>query len=85
MRESERPERPDDEERDLQVQFRNIAGFIVLGLLGVIVVVAVFTPLVTERQADTTLLLGLTASLTGALLALFGVQVVLNRKNGGDE
>lgn len=71
-----------DEEREIQELLRNVAAGVLLLLLSVLVITAVFTPLVTDRAADTTLLLGLTASLTGALLALLGVQVVLNRKNG---
>ena len=74
--------RRDDDEKELQTLLRNVAAAVMLALLSLLVIAAVFTPLVTERSADTTLLLGLTASLSGALLALLGVQVVLNRKNG---
>ena len=74
-----------DEERELQEVLRNVAAVVLLGLLALIVVFAVITPLVTDRSADTTLLLGLTASLTGALLAVLGVQVVLNRNRGSSD
>jgi hypothetical protein len=70
-----------DDERELQILLRNIAAVVILVLLALIVVVALVTPYLADRAPDTTLLLGLTASLVGALLALLGVQVALRKKD----
>lgn len=76
--------RQDDEERELQVLLRNVAAVVLLGLFVVMVVVILVMPFVTDRQVDTTLLLGLTASVVGAMLALLGVQVSMDRKKNGN-
>lgn len=70
--------RPDGE-RELQTLLRNVAAVVILALLVLIVVIVMVTPFVTDRAVDTTLLLGLSASLVGAMLTLLGVQVTLNR------
>lgn len=68
-----------DDERELQTLLRNAAGVVILVLLALIVIVVLFTPFFSERAVDTTLLLGLVASLVGAMLTLFGVQISLSR------
>lgn len=71
-----------DEERELQTLLRNVAGVVLLCLFALIVIVALVTPFLTERSADTTLLLGLAAAIMGTMPVLFGVQIALNRGNG---
>jgi hypothetical protein len=75
--------RQDDEERELQVLLRNVAALVLLGLFVLMVVVILVTPFVTDRTVDTTLLLGLAASVVGAMLTLLGVQVSIDRKRNG--
>ena len=72
-----------DEERELQVLLRNAAAIVLLGLFVLMVVVILVTPFLSERSVDTTLLLGLAASVVGAMLTLLGVQVSLDRKRNG--
>lgn len=76
--------RGDDDERELQVLLRNVAAVVLLGLLALIVIVTLVTPFVSERSVDTTLLLGLAASVVGAMLTLLGVQVSIDRKKNGN-
>jgi hypothetical protein len=75
---------PDDEEgqeRDLQLSLRDAAAVVMLVLIALLVLSVVLDP---PRSAEaTTLILGLGASIVGALLMLLGIQVALNRTNGG--
>ena len=78
---------PDDDmptqperENDLQTSLRNAAAVGLFVLLAVIVTAGVFAPYFTDRTADTTLILGLSGSILGALLMLLGIQTVLNRR-----
>lgn len=73
-----------DEERELQELLRYVAIVVILGLMAALVLVVLATPFLSDRSPDTTLLLGLFGSLVGAMLALFGAQVVINahKKNG---
>lgn len=70
---------PHDEERELQELLRNAAAVVLLGLFAVIVVVVLISEVLQDRDLDTTLLLGLATSAVTAALALFGVQVALQR------
>jgi type IV secretory pathway VirB2 component (pilin) len=73
-----------DEDRELQGLLRNLAGIVMLVLLSLIVVVAISTP--RDSAPDTTLLLGLAASITGACATFLGVTIAINRgKNGNGE
>ena len=54
---------------------------VLLFLFALIVIVTLFLP---QRQ-ETTLLLGLAASIMGAMPVLLGVQIALSRKKDGDE
>ena len=76
--------RRDDEERELQVLLRNVAAVVLLALFVLMVVVILLMPFVTDRSVDTTLLLGLAASVVGAMLTLLGVQVSMDRKKNGN-
>jgi VIT1/CCC1 family predicted Fe2+/Mn2+ transporter len=75
--------RDPEAERDLQLLLRNIAAGVLLSLLGVVILMALVVPVVAPAVAqDTTLLLGLSGSLLGALLMLLGLQASLIRGNG---
>jgi hypothetical protein len=72
--------RRDEDELELQILLRNVAAIVLLALISLIVIFALITPLLTDRNPDTTLLLGLVASFIGALPVLLGVQFAINRK-----
>jgi fumarate reductase subunit D len=77
------PNKPDDntsEERELQALLRSIGAVVMMALFAIIVVMAVLTPLISDARQDTTLVLGLAASIMGALPVLLGVQLALSRK-----
>ena len=69
------------EERELQETLRAIAAMVLLFLFALIVLVTLFLP----QQGETTLLLGLVASIMGAMPVLLGVQIALNRKENGEK
>lgn len=66
-----------NEERELQELLRNAAGVVFVAAFALIVLVALAMPFITDRQPDTTLLLGLATSALTAAAAMFGVQLVL--------
>jgi len=71
-----------DDERELQVLLRNIAAVVLLFTFVFIALAAVLVPVLTDSaELDTTLLLGLSASIMGALPVLLGVQLALSRKD----
>lgn len=78
------PRPRNDDEHELQILLRDVAAVVLLGLLAVIVIVAVLTPFLSHHDQDTTLLLGLAASIVGAMLTLLGVQVSLRRGGNGN-
>jgi hypothetical protein len=71
---------PGRDERELQELLRNAAAVVLLGLFAVIVVVALFSEVLQDRELDTTLLLGLATSTVTAASALLGVQLVMRGK-----
>lgn len=74
------PER-DGDEQELELLLRRLSGRVILALISLIVVVAVLSPLF-DRALDTALVLGLVASLIGALLTLAGFAVAFRNRNG---
>lgn len=64
-----------NEERELQETLRAVAAMVLLFLFALIVISTVFLP----QHAETTLLLGLAASIMGAMPVLLGVQLALTR------
>jgi hypothetical protein len=71
------------EDRELQTTLRNAAAVGLFVLLAVIILAAVFAPYF-DRAPDTTLILGLTGSILGAILMLLGIQTVINRRENGN-
>ena len=70
----------DVEGRELQTTLRNAAAVGLFVLLAIITLAAVFAPYF-DRAPDTTLVLGLTGSILGAILMLLGIQTVINRRD----
>lgn len=68
------------EDRELQIILRNVSAVVLLFLFAAIVLVSLVAPFISDRAADTTLVLGLAASIIGALPVLLGVQIALSRK-----
>lgn len=73
-----------DDDRELQLTLRNVAAAVLIALFAFLVIAAVLVPVLTDEDLDTTLVLGLSASILGALPVMLGVQFALNRKNGGE-
>jgi hypothetical protein len=69
------------DDRELQESIKAISAIVCVGLLALIVLAAVSSPLFHVEQ-DTTLLLGLAAALIGGLLPLVGIQIQRSRRNG---
>ena len=78
-------DRDDDDAKDIQILLRNITAMVLLVLFSLIVVAALLSPFIHDPQSepdlDTTLLLGLAASISGGIPVLLGVTVAL-RRNG---
>ncbi len=63
------------EERALEELLRSITAMVLLALVTIITLSVIFF----EPKAETTLLLGLAASIIGAMVTLLGVQLALSR------
>lgn len=72
--------RHDDDEKELQVLLRNVSAVVLLILFSLIVLVALLAPFF-KAQLDTTLILGLSAAIMGALPVMLGVQLALRKRD----
>ena len=75
--------RPPDAETDLQLLLRLAAAVVLLVLFSFLVVAAVIVPIIFDRELDTTLVLGLAASILGAIPVMLGVSIALRGKDNG--
>lgn len=72
-------EREQRESAELQTTLRSVTAVVLLILFAVLVVASILVPLLTDDELDTTLVLGLSASILGAMAAFLGVTLALRR------
>lgn len=69
------------EAKELQQTLRAVSASVLLILFALLVVTSILTPLLTDEVQDTTLVLGLSASILGALAAFLGVTLAIRRNH----
>ena len=68
-------------EDELSILLRLAIAVVLISLFAFLVVASILVPVMTERDVDTTLVLGLGASILGAIPVMLGVTIALTRKD----
>lgn len=72
-------------ESELQFLLRLAIAVVLIALFAFVVITAILVPVFTERDLDTTLVLGLGASILGAIPVMLGVTIALSRKEDEED
>ena len=72
-------------EDELSILLRLAIAVVLITLFAFLVVASILVPVITERDVDTTLVLGLGASILGAIPVMLGVTIALTRKDEEEE
>ena len=68
-------------EDELSILLRLAIAVVLISLFAFLVVASILIPVMTNRDVDTTLVLGLGASILGAIPVMLGVTIALTRKD----
>ena len=72
-------------EDELSILLRLSIAVVLISLFAFLVVASILIPVMTNRDVDTTLVLGLGASILGAIPVMLGVTIALTRKDEEDK